>query len=427
MVKILQGSTVSVQEIQKLLQGDIGKVKDIYRSAVEIVDDVRDRGDEALAYYSKKFDRIDILSHSCVLPSSRIKQAYETCDTEVIHALHHSAERIIAYHQRQMPESLDYVDSQGVRLGNIWRPLQRVGLYVPGGLARYPSSVLMNAIPAKVAGVSQIGMVVPCPDGHIHDIVLAAAYIAGIDEIYTIGGAQAVAALAYGTQTVPRVDKIVGPGNAYVAAAKKYVFGVVGIDSIAGPSEILVFADRNNNPEWIAADLLSQAEHDRDAKSILVTDDNHFAHEVVKQVDILLSDLERSSIAQHSWENNGMVIVVEDINQAIDYINAIAPEHLQLSLKHPDAVLDKVQHAGAIFLGSYTPEAIGDYVAGPSHVLPTSGTARFSSGLSVFDFLKRISLIGCDQTAFTHLAETAACLAEEEGLGAHALSIRLRQ
>jgi histidinol dehydrogenase len=319
-----------------------------------------------------------------------------------------------------------YTDSDGVRLGARWTPLAAAGLYVPGGTAAYPSSVLMNAIPARVAGVDRLAMVVPTPDGVLNPLVIAAAHIAGIEAIYRIGGAQAVAALAFGTETIAAVDKIVGPGNAYVAAAKRQVFGTVGIDLIAGPSEILVIADAENDPDWIAADLLSQAEHDTAAQSVLITDDAAFGDAVARSVDKLLETLDRRDVAAQSWRDHGAVIVAESQAQAAALSDRIAPEHLELAVSDPDGLAQSVRHAGAIFLGRHTPEAIGDYVGGPNHVLPTSRSARFSSGLGVLDFMKRTSLIGCDADTITRLGPPAIRLAEAEGLGAHALSVVLR-
>ncbi|MBO0713035.1 MAG: histidinol dehydrogenase, partial [Acetobacteraceae bacterium] len=337
-----------------------------------------------------------------------------------------AAERIESFHRRQLPAPLDYVDEAGVRLAARWRPIASAGLYVPGGSAAYPSSVLMNAIPAKVAGVARLVMTAPTPGGTVNPLVLAAAELVGIDEIYRVGGAQAVAALAYGTATIAPVDKIVGPGNAYVAAAKRRVFGEVGIDLIAGPSEILVVADRRNHPEWIAADLLSQAEHDDAAQAILLTDDPGFAAEVETAIGRHLAALPRAQIAQASWQANGAVLIVTDWEEAPGIIDRIAPEHLELALEEAEILAERVHHAGAIFLGRYTPEAIGDYIAGPNHVLPTSGSARFASGLGVLDFLKRSSLVRCDARSFAMLAPPAIRLAKAEGLDAHALSLSIR-
>ncbi|HEY7610955.1 MAG TPA: histidinol dehydrogenase, partial [Alphaproteobacteria bacterium] len=320
----------------------------------------------------------------------------------------------------------DYADAEGIRLGARWTALDIVGLYVPGGTAAYPSTVLMNAVPAKVAGVARLVMVVPTPDGKLNDLVLAAARIAGVDEIYRVGGAQAVAALAYGTATIPKVDKIVGPGNVYVAAAKKMVFGAVGIDLIAGPSEILVVADGTNDPAWIAADLLSQAEHDEAAQAILITDDAAFAGKVAAAVDNTLARLPRAAIARASWEKHGAIVVVAKLEDAPALVDRLAPEHLELAVAEPEALAKRIRHAGAIFLGRHAPEAIGDYVAGPNHVLPTSQSARFSSGLGVLDFMKRTSLIGCDAKGLAAIGPAAVTLAEAEGLAAHALSVSIR-
>ena len=341
-------------------------------------------------------------------------------------ALKDAARRIEAFHARLMPTDLDYRDDAGVRLGARWRPLDAVGLYVPGGTAAYPSTVLMNAIPARVAGVGRIAMVVPAPDGVLEPVVLAAAELAGVTEIYRVGGAQAVAALAHGTETIAAVDKIVGPGNAWVAAAKRLVFGTVGIDMIAGPSEILVVADGANDPGWIAADLLSQAEHDTDAQAILMTDDAAFAARVEEEAEAHLARLPRANIAAASWRRHGAVIVLRSLDEAPPLVNRLAPEHLELAVAEPARIAEAVTSAGAIFLGRHTPEAIGDYVAGPNHVLPTARSARFSSGLSPLDFLKRTTFVGCDAASLAHIGPAAVTLAEAEGLHAHALSVALR-
>lgn len=395
-------------------------------TVISILADVKKRGDAALVEYTNRFDRVTITAKDLRIPQAEIDKAYATCGTAEKQALELAAERIAVYHKRQMPEDFQFEDKAGVTLGNWWKPLEKAGLYVPGGLASYPSSVLMNAIPAKVAGVMKLVMVVPAPDGVLNPLVLAAAKIAGVDEIYRIGGAQAIAALAYGTATIARVDKIVGPGNAYVAAAKRHVFGEVGIDMIAGPSEILVVADQKNNPDWIAADLLSQAEHDKEARSILITDNRDYADKVVKAVEETLKTLPRQDIARVSWDKNGVVILVDNMREAPAIIDAIAPEHLELAIDNPEAMAKDIRNAGAIFLGRLTPEAVGDYTAGPSHVLPTSGTAKFSSGLSVFDFLKRISVVGCSEKGFAALHDATALLATSEGLDAHALSVTRR-
>ena len=391
-----------------------------------ILDAVRKRGDAALIEFTLRFDHVDLEETGMRFSAGEIAAAAGRCDAETIAALRAAAGRIEAFHRKQLPEDISYTDQAGVRLGARWTPIAAAGLYVPGGLAAYPSSVLMNAIPARVAGVDRIVMVVPAPHGEINPLVLAAAHIAGVTEIYRVGGAQAVAALAYGTESIRPVDKIVGPGNAYVAAAKRQVFGTVGIDLIAGPSEILVVADGENRPDWIAADLLSQAEHDASAQSILITDDAAFADRVAGAVDDLLRTIDRRDIASASWRDFGAVIVVGDLDRAAEIVDRIAPEHLELAVADPDALAAKVRHAGAIFLGRLTPEAVGDYVAGPNHVLPTSGSARFSSGLGVLDFMKRTSLVACDARALDRIGPHAVALARAEGLGAHALSISIR-
>ncbi|MBT5415172.1 MAG: histidinol dehydrogenase [Rhodospirillaceae bacterium] len=391
-----------------------------------IVEDVRARGDEALLDYTARFDRLKTTVAGLAVTPAELAEAEGRCDPAALDALRLAAGRIEDYHRRLRPVDLDYRDDAGIRLGARWRPIHAVGVYTPGGSAAYPSSVLMSAVPARVAGVERLVMAVPAPDGALDPLVLAAARIAGIDEIYRIGGAQAVAALAYGTKTIRPVDKIIGPGNAYVAAAKRQVFGTVGIDLIAGPSEILVVADADNDPAWIAADLLSQAEHDPVAQAVLITDDEDFAAAVEVAVEDHLSRLPRAAIARQSWDGQGAVIVVADMAEAPALVDRIAPEHLELALAEPEDFAERVNNAGAIFLGRYTPEAIGDYVAGPSHVLPTSGSARFSSGLGVQDFLKRTSLIALDRDGLDAIGPAAVTLAEAEGLDAHALSVAIR-
>lgn len=391
-----------------------------------ILKQVREQGDAAVIALTEKFDKLSLTPATLAFSKKEIAAARKNCSKEIIKALEHAAVRIRDYHRRQMPKPERYKDRHGNSLGWRWSPLAAVGLYVPGGTASYPSSVLMNAIPAKVAGVERLAMVVPTPRGEVNPAVLAAADIAGVEEIYRIGGAQAVAALAYGTQSIAAVDKIVGPGNAYVAEAKRQVFGKVGIDMIAGPSEILVVADAKNPPEWVAADLLSQAEHDREAQAVLITNDGPYAKRVLAAVENILSDLSRASIARNSWDNYGAVIIVKDWKQALPIIDAIAPEHLELAIEAAEGVAKQVRHAGAIFIGRYTPEAAGDYIAGPSHVLPTSRSARFSSGLGVHDFIKRTSLIACSKQGIKEIAQDAALLADCEGLPAHALSLRHR-
>ena len=400
--------------------------EDVNATVASIVADVRARGDVALLELTKKFDRLDLVADALRITADEVADAVAQVDADTLAALKTAAARIRAFHERQLPDDISYTDDAGVRLGLRWGPVQAAGLYVPGGTAAYPSSVLMNAIPARVAGVSRLVMVVPTPDGVLNPLVLAAADEAGVSEIYRIGGAQAVAALAYGTETIKPVDKIVGPGNAYVAAAKRQVFGAVGIDMIAGPSEILVVADGKNDPDWIACDLLSQAEHDTAAQSILITDDAAFADRVEAAVAARLKTLPRSDIAGKSWADFGAVIIVGALVDAVPLVDRIAPEHLELAVEDPDAMAATITNAGAIFLGRYTPEAIGDYVAGPNHVLPTARSARFSSGLGVLDFMKRSSLIGCDAASLGEIGPAAVRLAETEGLGAHALSLAIR-
>ncbi len=411
---------------QALLAGKRESAADVDAAVTAIIDDVAQRGDAALIEYTSRFDRIELSPATMRLSSKEIAKAAQAAPAETVAALHLAAERIESFHRRQLPEAIDYVDAAGVRLGMRWRPVNAAGLYVPGGTAAYPSSVLMNAIPAKVAGVERLVMTVPAPDGVLNPLVLAAAELVGIDEVYRVGGAQAIAALAYGTQTIAPVDKVVGPGNAYVAAAKRRVFGHVGIDMIAGPSEILVVADRANDPGWIAADLLSQAEHDIAAQAILVTDNAEFADAVDRAVARHLQRLPRAEIARGSWEVNGAIILVANWDEALPLIDRIAPEHLELAIEEPETLAARVCHAGAIFLGRHTPEAIGDYIAGPNHVLPTARSARFASGLGVLDFMKRTTLVGCSPASFGAIAPAAIRLAEAEGLDAHALSLSLR-
>lgn len=390
-----------------------------------IIADVRQRGDAALIEYTTKFDRFDVAAVGLKISAAEIEAA--SVAPEIEQALRLAASRIGEFHARTRPENLEYTDALGVKLGQRWTPVDVAGIYVPGGLAAYPSTVLMNAIPAIAAGVKRVVMVVPTPEGRISPAVLVAARIAGVSEIYRIGGAQAVAALVFGTGTIPKVDKIAGPGNAYVAEAKRQLYGVVGIDSIAGPSEILVVADDKNNPEWVAADMLSQAEHDKQASSILITDSPDFADKVVVAAMKIMADLPRREIAAASIKNHGAIIIVGDIGMdAPAIVDYIAPEHLELMVNEPEKLMAKIKHAGAFFLGRHTPEALGDYLAGPSHVLPTSGTARFSSGLSVMDFMKRSSVIGAPPAAMETLRPATEILAAAEGLQAHGLSAKLR-
>lgn len=401
--------------------------KNVRQVVLEIIATVvRDR-DAALLQYTNQFDARDVQSiQELSVSAERLQQALKNIDTEKRAALEIAAQRIRDFHQRQLVESWSYTEADGTVLGQRVTPLDRVGLYVPGGKASYPSSVLMNAIPAKVAGVAEVVMVVPAPRGELNDMVLAAAAIAGVDKVFTIGGAQAVAALAYGTETVPRVDKIVGPGNIYVATAKREVFGKVGIDMIAGPSEILVVCDGETNPDWIAMDLFSQAEHDEDAQAILISPDKNFLDAVQASCERLLSTLERKDIVRAAMEKRSVFIQVNDLDEAAELCNFIAPEHLELSVAEPEKLAEKIRHAGAIFLGRHTPEALGDYCAGPNHVLPTSGTARFSSPLGVYDFQKRTSMINVSAQGANTLGRVASVLARGEGLTAHAQSAEYR-
>src|SRR6516164_1055443 len=409
-----------------LLEAKRESAADVDAAVAAIIEDVRRRGDAALIDYTRRFDGVDLSARGIRLTRDEIAKGAAAASAETVDALRLAEKRIEHFHRRQLPSPIDYVDEVGVRLAARWRPIAAAGLYVPGGTAAYPSSVLMNAIPAKVAGVERLVMAVPAPGGVLNPLVLAAAQLVGIDEVYRVGGAQAVAALAFGTATIAPVDKIVGPGNAYVAAAKRRVFGQVGIDMIAGPSEILVVADRRNDPQWIAADLMSQAEHDSAAQAILVTNDPAFAAEVEAAVERHLARLPRAQIARESWQTHGAILLVADWKEAAALIDRIAPEHLELAVDEADALAERVSHAGAIFLGRHTPEAIGDYIAGPNHVLPTARTARFASGLGVLDFLKRSSLIRCDAASLAALAPAAIRLAKAEGLEAHALSLSIR-
>ncbi|ATG34303.1 histidinol dehydrogenase HisD [Phaeobacter piscinae] len=399
---------------------------DVDAVVADIIADVRTRGDAALIELTAKFDRLPLTADQLRISDAEIDAAIEDVSVEERAALELAVERIRAYHVRQMPQNAEWQDDAGASLGWRWSAVSAAGLYVPGGLASYPSSVLMNAVPAKVAGVERLAVVVPTPDGQINPLVLLAARLSGVDEIYRVGGAQAVAALAYGTETIAPVDKITGPGNAFVAAAKRRVFGKVGIDMIAGPSEILVIADKDNDPDWIALDLLSQAEHDESAQSILITDDEAFGRSVADAVEARLQTLDRSAIAGPSWRDYGAVIVVPDLDVAAQLSNRIAPEHLELCVADARALSEKTIHAGAIFLGPYTPEAIGDYIGGPNHVLPTARSARFSSGLSVMDFLKRTTLSEMTPEALRAIGPAAETLAKSESLEAHGLSIRAR-
>ncbi|HEY6611090.1 MAG TPA: histidinol dehydrogenase [Pseudomonas sp.] len=399
----------------------------VNQRVLDIIKGVRERGDAALVEFTRRFDGVEATSMAeLILPRERLELALTRISAEQRTALEQAAERVRLYHERQKQDSWTYTEADGTVLGQQVTPLDRAGLYVPGGKAAYPSSVLMNAIPAKVAGVAEVVMVVPTPRGELNELVLAAACVAGVDRVFTIGGAQAVAALAYGTESVPQVDKVVGPGNIYVATAKRHVFGQVGIDMIAGPSEILVVCDGQTDPDWIAMDLFSQAEHDEDAQSILVSPDAAFLDKVAESIARLLPTMERAEIIRTSLEARGALIQVADMEQAIAVANRIAPEHLELSVAEPQQWLAKIRHAGAIFMGRYTAEALGDYCAGPNHVLPTSGTARFSSPLGVYDFQKRSSIIFCSAAGASELGKTASVLARGESLTAHARSAEYR-
>ena len=415
------------QHLDHLLSWESVSDDAVNQRVLEIIQAVRVRGDAALVDFTRQFDGLDVASMAeLILPRERLELALTRISSEQRAALEKAAERVRVYHERQKQDSWSYTEADGTVLGQKVTPLDRAGLYVPGGKASYPSSVLMNAIPAQVAGVPEVVMVVPTPRGEVNELVLAAACIAGVDRVFTVGGAQAVAALAYGTESVPPVDKIVGPGNIYVATAKRHVFGKVGIDMIAGPSEILVVCDGQTDPDWIAMDLFSQAEHDEDAQSILVSPDAAFLDRVELSIERLLPTLEREAIARTSLQGRGALIQVADMAQAIEVANRIAPEHLELSVENPEQYLAQIRHAGAIFMGRYTAEALGDYCAGPNHVLPTSGTARYSSPLGVYDFQKRSSIIHCSADGASELGKVASVLARGESLTAHARSAEYR-
>ncbi len=411
---------------RSLLAAKRETAQDVEQAVRSIVADVAARGDRALFELTAKFDRIDLAKTGLRVTPSEIEAAEKACPGAALDALKLARERIESYHRRQKPADERFTDPLGVELGAKWTAIEAVGLYVPGGTAAYPSSVLMNAVPAKVAGVPRLAMVVPAPDGKLNPLVLAAAKLAGVDEIYRVGGAQAVAALAYGTETIAPVAKIVGPGNAYVAAAKRLVFGKVGIDMIAGPSEVLVLADKTGNADWIAADLLAQAEHDASAQSILITDDAALAAQVEKAVDSQLKSLARADVAGASWRNFGAIILVPKLAEAIALVDQLAPEHLEIIAADAEPLVARIRNAGAIFIGAHTPEAIGDYVGGSNHVLPTARSARFSSGLGVLDFMKRTSLLKCGPEQLRALGPAAIALGEAEGLGAHARSVAIR-
>ena len=415
------------QDMEQLLAWESVSDEQVFSTVSEILKDVRKRGDAAVIEYTTRFDGLTVNDMADLeMPASALKSAFDGLPDEQRQALRTAAERIQRYAERQKMESWEYTEQDGTVLGQQVTALDRAGLYVPGGKAAYPSSVLMNAIPAKVAGVRELIMVVPTPNGLVNDLVLAAAHLSGVDRVFTIGGAQAVAALAYGTQTIPQVDKIVGPGNIYVATAKRMVFGAVGIDMVAGPSEILVICDGKTNPDWIAMDLFSQAEHDEDAQSILLSPDADFLDRVKQSIDKLLEEMPRKAIIHASLSARGALIHVKDMDEAVEVANYIAPEHLELSVEDAPRMAKSIRHAGAIFMGRYTAEALGDYCAGPNHVLPTSRTARFSSPLGVYDFQKRSSLIGCSAEGASEMGKVASVLAHGEGLTAHARSAEYR-
>jgi len=413
--------------LNSLTSWDNSSNQEINDSVKKIIDDVIQNGDKSVLDYTQKFDSVDATSIAdLVISKERLKESFDNLDEEQKKALSTASDRIKSYHQKQIQESWSYTEEDGTVLGQKVIPIERAGLYVPGGKAAYPSSVLMNAIPAKVAGVEELVMVVPTPNGLVNELVLAAAYLAEVDLVFTIGGAQAIAALAYGTETIPKVDKIVGPGNIYVATAKRQVFGQVGIDMIAGPSEILIICDGKTNPDWIAMDLFSQSEHDEDAQAILLCPDQDFLSQVEQSINKLLPSMDRRDIIRTSLMNRGALILTKDINEAIQISNEIAPEHLELSVANPESIVDKIKHAGSIFMGKYSSEALGDYCAGTNHVLPTSSTARFSSPLGVYDFTKRSSIIMASKEGANKLGKTASTLAFGEGLQAHALSALYR-
>lgn len=414
-------------QLRQLLARQSGSDVDVTATVLDIINAVRRDGDAAVMEFTSRFDRLWVESVAeLTIKKDQLHDAFNGLSSDQSAALNIAAERVRLYHEKQLGESWSYTESNGNRLGQKLTPLDRVGIYVPGGKAAYPSSVIMNAVPAKVAGVGQIVMVVPSPDGHLNPLVLAAAYVAGVDQVFTIGGAQAVAALAYGTESIPAVDKIVGPGNKYVATAKQLVFGVVGIDMIAGPSEVLILSDGSADPDWVAMDLFAQAEHDEDAQSILVSPDEDHLSAVQHSIDRLIEQMPRQATIKASLDNNGAMIKVRDLDEAVEVANIVASEHLELAVENPDALVNRIRHAGAIFMGHYSAEALGDYCAGPNHVLPTSGTARFSSPLGVYDFQKRSSIIHCSAEGAAELAETAQILAKAEGLTAHAMSAGYR-
>ncbi len=413
-------------QFERMIRASRDEKSNVDTQVASILADVKARGDAAVIEYTKRWDQLDLMPATMRFGPDELSGAERHCDSDTLAALKLAAARIADYHRRQVPRDEFYVDDTGLGLGWRWTAVSSAGLYVPGGTAALFSSVLMNAVPARVAGVARVVVTLPTPEGITNPLMLAACRIAGVDEVYRIGGAQAIGAMAYGTETLAPVDKIVGPGNAYVASAKRQVFGTVGIDMVAGPSEVTVVADNGNNPDWIAADLLAQAEHDATSQSILITDDRAFADRVVSAISASLKVLPRADIARAAWDRHGAIVIVQALTDAAALVDRIAPEHLELAVADPHALAARIHHAGAIFLGRFAPEAVGDYIAGPSHVLPTSGTARFSSGLSVFDFLKRTSLIECPAGSLAAIGPPAITMARAEGLEGHARSIDMR-
>ena len=427
-MKYLDASNIDFKKsLKKLIKSNSAPSDDILITVSKIVQDVRIRGDEALLEYTNQYDGLSVDNESIEITNKETKEALSRISSSMRDSLEDAAKRIRLFHEKQKQETWTYKDNDGNLLGQRVTPIERVGVYVPGGKAAYPSSVLMNVIPAQVAGVKEIIMVVPTPRGDRNDPVLAAAAILGVNKIFTIGGAQAIAALAFGTELIPKVDKIVGPGNIFVATAKREVFGFVGIDMIAGPSEVVVVADKNANADWVAMDMLAQAEHDEEASSILISSDKDLIESVENSITKFLPEMERADIIEASLKKNGLIIKTEDFKQAIETVNIIAPEHLELAVADPEALLDDIKHAGAIFMGNYSAESLGDYCAGPNHVLPTAQTARFSSPLGVYDFQKKTSLIKCDSSSVSEIAKVASVLARGEGLTAHARSAELRR
>ena len=427
-MKYLDASSTDFEKsFQSLILSTLEPDKNVLETVSKIISDVRKRGDDALLEYTNHYDHLSAKLETLEIKKDEVEAASDRISDSMRDSFENAIKRIRTFHEKQKQETWTYKDEDGNVLGQRITPIDRIGVYVPGGKAAYPSSVLMNVIPAQVAGVREIIMVVPTPHGERNDLVLAAAEIVGVDRIFSIGGAQAIAALAFGTNLVPKVDKIVGPGNIYVAAAKREVFGFVGIDMIAGPSEVVIIADESANPDWVAMDLLAQAEHDEQASSILISSDRNFIKRVENSITNFLPEMERAKIIEASLENNGAMIKTENFKQAIEIVNAIAPEHLELAVIDPEILLDDIKHAGAIFMGSYSAESLGDYCAGPNHVLPTAHTARFSSPLGVYDFQKKTSLIKCDRNSVLNIAKVASVLARGEGLTAHARSAEFRR